>query len=307
MDINLEVFTDLKKERNRAKGEGMDGVSNMQLYTGYDPNHAGNKIGILGNPTLSDVRVVMIGVRNNSNREKSAEVWVNELKVTDFNEDGGWAAKGNLNLGISDVATLNFGGHIETVGFGNVDQSLASRRLDDYKQYNVAAQVDLGRFLPEKAKLKAPVYYSVTKEKISPKYNPLDQDILLKDALDNAATKSERDSIKNYAVEQSTVKSFSVSGFNFGVKSKTPMPWDPGNFTLNFSFNKQENISPTVEYEHIDDYRGSFQYSYSPYVKPFKPFSFIKSKSKNLKFFKDWELSYLPTSINFLTNMTRYY
>ena len=148
MDINLEVFTDLKKERNRAKGEGMDGVSNMQLYTGYDPNHAGNKIGILGNPTLSDVRVVMIGVRNNSNREKSAEVWVNELKVTDFNEDGGWAAKGNLNLGISDVATLNFGGHIETVGFGNVDQSLASRRLDDYKQYNVAAQVDLGRFLP---------------------------------------------------------------------------------------------------------------------------------------------------------------
>lgn len=307
MDINLEVFTDLKKERNRAKGEGMDGVSNMQLYTGYDPNHAGNKIGILGNPTLSDVRVVMIGVRNNSNREKSAEIWVNELKVTDFNEDGGWAAKGNLNLGISDVATLNFGGHIETVGFGNVDQSLASRRLDDYMQYNVAAQVDLGRFLPEKAKLKAPVYYSVTKEKISPKYNPLDQDILLKDALDNAATKSERDSIKNYAVEQSTVKSFSVSGFNFGVKSKTPMPWDPGNFTLNFSFNKQENISPTVEYEHINDYRGSFQYSYSPYVKPFKPFSFIKSKSKNLKFFKDWELSYLPTSINFLTNMTRYY
>lgn len=249
----------------------------------------------------------MIGVRNNSSKEKSGEVWVNELKVTDFDQDGGWAAKGNVNLAFSDVATVNFGGHIETVGFGNVDQNLSSRRMDDYKQYNVATQVDVGRFLPAKAKLKAPVYYSVSKEKTSPKYNPLDQDILLKDALDEAETKQERDSISNYSVEQSTVKSFSISGFNFGVKSKVPMPWDPANFTVNLSFNKQENISPTVQYEHINDYRGSFQYSFSPVYKPLKPFSFIKSKSKNLKFFKDWEFGYAPSSLSFLTNMTRYY
>lgn len=121
-----------------------------ELYTGYDPEHEGNKVSVIGNPSLSDVRVVMIGVRNNSSREKSGEVWVNELKVTDFNEDGGWAAKGNVNIGVSDIATLNMGGHIETVGFGNVDQSLTDRRMDDYMQYNVATQVDVGRFLPEK-------------------------------------------------------------------------------------------------------------------------------------------------------------
>lgn len=307
MDIALDVFTNLKKERNREKNKEGSTVKMTELYTGYDPEHEGNKVSVIGNPSLSDVRVVMIGVRNNSSREKSGEVWVNELKVTDFNEDGGWAAKGNVNIGVSDIATLNMGGHIETVGFGNVDQSLTDRRMDDYMQYNVATQVDVGRFLPEKTKLKAPVYYSVTKEKYSPKYNPLDQDILLKDALDEAATEQERDSIKNYAIEQSTVKSFSLSGFNFDVKSKNPMPWDPANFTLNFSFNKQENISPTVEYEHINDYRGSFQYSYTPYVKPFTPFKGIKSKSKNVKFFKDWELTYVPTSLSFLTNMSRYY
>ena len=307
MDINLSVFTDLKKDRNRSKHEEGSGVSNLTVFTAHDPNHEANRVSVLGNPSLSDVRVVMIGVRNNSDREKSGEVWVNELKVTDFDEDGGWAAKGTVNLGISDIATLNFGGHIETVGFGNVDQSLSSRRMDDYKQYNIALQVDMGRFMPDVLKLKAPVYYSVSKEKISPKYNPLDQDILLKDALDEAATKEERDSISNYAIETATVKSFSVSGFNFGVKSKLPMPWDPANFTLNFSFNKQENISPTVEYEHINDYRGSLQYAYNPAFKPWKPFSSLKSKSKNAKFLKDWELSYFPTSLNFTTNITRYY
>lgn len=307
MDILLSVFTDLKKERNVVKRQEGSGVSYTTVYSAYDPNHEGNKVSVIGNPSLSDVRVVMLGVRNNSNKEKNGEVWVNELKVTDFDEDGGWAAKANVNLAVSDIATVNFSGHIETVGFGGVDQSLSNRRLDDYKQFNVATQVDFGRFLPEKAKLKAPVYYSLSKEKTTPKYNPLDQDVLLKDALDDAANKAEKDSINSYAVEQSTVKSFSISGFNFGVKSGTPMPWDPANFTLNFSFNKQENISPTVQYEHINDYRGSFQYSYTPYVKPLKPFSFIKSKSKNVKFFKEWELNYLPTSINFLTNMTRYY
>ena len=307
MDIALDVFTNLKKERNREKNKEGSTVKLTDLYTGYDPEHESHKVSVIGNPSLSDIRVVMIGVRNNSSREKSGEVWVNELKVTDFNEDGGWAAKGNVNLGVSDIATVNLGGHIETVGFGNVDQSLSDRRMDDYMQYNVATQVDVGRFLPEKAKLKAPVYYSLTKEKYSPKYNPLDQDVLLKDALADAASEQERDSIKNYAIEQSTVKSFSLSGFNFDVKSKNPMPWDPANFTLNFSFNKQENISPTVEYEHINDYRGSFQYSYTPYVKPFTPFKGIKSKSKNLKFFKDWELTYVPTSLSFLTNMSRYY
>lgn len=306
-DIRTSVFTDVKKQRNREKADPSSGVGYTTVYSDYDPYHDGNRVSVIGNPSLGDVRVVMVGVRNNSASERSGEVWVNELKVTDFDEDGGWAAKANVNLGISDIATVNFAGHVETVGFGGVDQSLANRRLDDYKQYNVATQVDVGRFLPEKVKLKAPVYYSLTKEKTSPKYNPLDQDILLEDALDNAVDKAERDSIKNYAIDQSTVKSFSVSGFNFGVKGKTPMPWDPANFTLNFSFNKQENISPTIEYEHINDYRGSFQYAFTPYFKPFKPFSSIKSKSKNLKFFKDWEFNYLPTSINFLTNMTRYY
>ncbi|MDE6326422.1 MAG: cell surface protein SprA, partial [Duncaniella sp.] len=170
-----------------------------------------------------------------------------------------------------------------------------------------AVQVDAGRFLPEAAKLRAPIFYSVSKEKTSPKYNPLDQDVLLKDALDNAADKHERDSIENFAIERSTVKSFSISGLKFDVQSKNPMPWDPANFTFNFSFNKQSKSDPTTEYENTNDYRGSFQYSYTPFIKGLKPFGWIKSKSKNLKFVKDWEINYLPNNISFLTTMSRYY
>ena len=305
LDIDLDIFTSVKKNRNQQKMAGNGNVSYTTEYSEYDDKN--NRVSVTGNPSLSNVKVIMIGVRNNSSTTKDCIVWVNELRLTDFDSDGGWAAKGSINLNLSDIATFNFSGHKETVGFGAVDQSLSERNLEDYSQYSIALQVDAGRFLPEKAKLTAPIYFSMTKEKTTPKYNPLDEDVLLKDALDACATKEQRDSIESFAITHSTVKSFSVSGLKFDVKSKNPMPWDPANFTLSYSSNRQRNSDPDNEYENTSDYRGSFQYSYAPYFKPFKPFSKIKNKSKNAKFLKDWEFNWLPTSIEFYTNISRYY
>ncbi len=306
MDITLQNLVDLKKLRNQAKRNDEPGVGFGVLYTGQDPSHENNRMAVMGNPSLSDIRVMMVGVRNNSSITKDGTVWLNELKVTDFESEGGWAADGTASLSLSDIATLNVGAHYESAGFGGVDQSLNERRMDDYSRYTVAVQTDLGRFLPEKAHLRAPIFYSMTKEKTTPKYNPLDQDVLLKDALEGAS-KSERDSINAFAIENSTQQNFSISGLNFDVRSKNPMPWDPANFTVNFSFNKSSKTDPTTEYENINDYRGSFQYTYTPYIKPLKPFAKITSKSKNARFLKEWELNWLPNSISFLTTMSRYY
>ena len=308
LDIDLDVFTTVKKSRNSQKLNGVSGVSYTARYSEYDPDFTANKVTVMGNPSLSDVRTMVIGVRNNSSTTKDCIVWVNEFRVTDFEEEGGWAAKGSMTLNMSDIATINLGGQKETIGFGSVDASLSERNMDDYEQFNFAVQVDAGRFLPEKAKLKAPIYYSITKEKSTPKYNPLDQDILLEDALDACSTKEQRDSIMDFAVTRSTVESFSISSMKFDVQSKNPMPWDPANFTFSYSQNKQKNKDPDYEYENTYDYRGSLLYSYTPYFKAFKPFSkLIKSKSKNLKFLKDWEFNWLPSNISFNNNISRYY
>ncbi len=308
LDCSLDVFTNVKKNRNAQKMAGEPGVGYNSRFTEQDPSHPNDRVTVIGNPSLSDVRVMMIGVRNNSSTTKDFVVWTDELRVTDFDQQGGWAAKANLNLNMSDIATVNVGMHKETVGFGSVDQSLNERRNDAYDQYNVAVQVDLGRFLPEKVKLKAPVYYSYSNEKTTPKYNPLDQDVLLKDAVDACDTKAQRDSINDYAVTNRTVKSFSLSGFKFDVKSKNPMPWDPANFTISYSFNKQHTSDPDNVYENTNDYRGSFQYSWTPYSKPFTPFKkLISSKNKHMKFFREWEFHWLPSNIAFNTNISRYY
>lgn len=307
LNIPLSVFTRLKTARNRDKSANLEGVGYNIIYKDYDPDNRQNIISVLGNPSLSDVRVMLIGVKNRSNAVKDGNVWVNELKVTEFNESGGWAANANVNLTLSDIASVNFAGHKETSGFGNIDQSLSQRRLEDYEQYNVAVQGDVGRFFPEKAKLSAPVYYSRSQETVTPKYNPLDQDILLKDALDAAATRHERDSIKSYAVSKKRTENFSLSNLRFNVQSKKPMPWDPANFQVSFSYSRQKNVDPTTEYENTNDYRGSFQYSYSPYVKPLKPFYALKGKGRTAKFLRDWEINWLFNNLTFYTGIHRYY
>ncbi|MGM9803209.1 MAG: cell surface protein SprA [Muribaculaceae bacterium] len=309
LNCNLDVFTEVKKNRNSQKLQGVNGVSYNQRFTEYDPDHEANKVTVLGNPSLSDVKVVMIGIRNNSSVTKECTVWADELRVTDFDQDGGWAARANMTLGISDIATVNAGFHKETVGFGSVDQGLSQRNLDDYTNYNVAVQVDLGRFLPEKVKLKAPIYYSITHEESTPKYNPLDKDVLLDDAIDACDTKAQRDSIKAFAVTSKRVESFSISGMKFDVKSKLPMPWDPANFTFNYSSNKRHDVDPDNVYENTSDYRGSLMYNYSSAFKPWRPFNSVnkKSKNKNIKFLREWELNWFPQQISFFTNISRYY
>ncbi len=307
MNIELQRLVDLKMERNRAKRAGDEGVGYNIVYTGRDPENARNRMAVMGNPSISDIRVMLIGVRNNSPMSKDGVVWLNELKATEFNNSGGWAAKGNAFIAVSDVASVNVGAQMETAGFGGVDQSLNERRMDDFHRYDVAVQTDLGRFLPEGARLRAPLFFSMSSEKTSPKYNPLDRDVLLKDAIDAVDTKAERDSINAFAIDRSTTKNFSLSGLHFDVRSKNPMPWDPANFTAGFSFAKQSTTNPTTEYENTNDYRGSLQYSYAPYFRPLRPLSFIKSKSRHMKFLKEWELNWLPTVIGFTTNMSRFY
>ena len=307
LDFKLEILTDLKLERNRLKRQGVADVSYQKVYSKNDPNNTRNKISIIGNPSLAEVKVIMIGVRNNTGDIKSGEVWVNELRLTDFDEQGGWAANANLSVALSDLGTVNVSGRVETAGFGALDQSLAERRMDDYSQYSVATSIELGKLFPEKAKVSIPLYYAYSKETTSPQYDPLNQDIKLDDALDAVETKAEKDSIKDYSLEQNTIKSFALNNVKVDIRSKNPMPYDPANFSLGYSYSQNSKKNPETEYETTKDYRGNFAYNYTPYVKPFRPFEKLKKNNGYTKYIKQLGLNYVPSNISFQTAMTRNY
>ena len=305
-DFPLSIFTRVKKERNIAKAQGT--ASYSRVFSVYDADHPANRVSIVGNPTLGEVKTMMIGVRNKSGNHKSAEVWVNELRLKEYNNGGGWAAQGNLNVQLSDLGTVNMQGRYMSEGFGGLEEGVSQRSTDDYKTYSITTNLELGKFFPDKAKVSIPLYYSVTKEETSPKYNPLDTDMLLKDALDAAGSKQERDSIKSIAVTKTTSTNFSLSNVRVDIQNKRhPLPIDPANFSLSYSHSHRETNGETTVYEKEDNWRGALNYNWTPIFKAWEPFRSIKNRSKWLDIIKKFGLNWLPQNVGFNTEITRSY
>ncbi len=306
LDIDLGLFTQLKKARNKARALGT--ASYTTEYSDYDPDNKNNKLTIMGNPTLGEIKTMMIGVRNLTGAVKSGEVWVNELRLQEVNNSGGWAASGNLNVQLSDVGRVDLTGKIITEGFGGIEEGVAQRTTDNYKTYSVNTNIELGKFFPDKLKVSAPLYYSVTKEEKRPKYNPLDTDMELDDALDATLDQHERDSIESIAVTKTTTTNFSLSNVRMGIKTKRhPMPYDPANFSISYSHRHTQSSGETTVYEKDDQWRGSFNYTYTPVYKAWEPFKKSKSKSKWMQLPKAFGLNWLPQNITFNTELSRTY
>ena len=306
MDINLELFTDLKKKRNAQVSANITSIN--QLFYEYDEDHPSNRISIMGNPTLAEVKTIMIGIRNNGRTVKSIEVWANELRLQEFTNSGGWAAQGNLNVQLSDIGSVNVTAKYIKAGFGGIEQTVAQRTDEDNLDYTITTNVELGRLLPEKAKVNFPMYYSYSKETIKPKYNPFDTDMLLSDALDAMATQKERDSLSSLTNHVEISKNISFSGVKVNIATrKHPMPYDPANFTFNYSHSQQTIEGQTIVYEHEYNWKGGMNYAWSPNWKPWEPFKNLKGKSKWLDIIKAQNLAYAPQSLTFNTDITRNY
>lgn len=309
-DIDLSAFTNAKTARNKAKRAGTSGVGNTIPYVIYDDENdkPQNRITILGNPTLEEVETIMIGVRNRNNHETdgaTGEIWVNELRLSEFNEDGGVAAMANMSLGISDIAQVNVAGHLETAGYGGIESNVQGRNMEDSYQLSVSAALEAGRLLPEQAKLQIPLYVSYSNNSTSPKYDPFDTDIELKETLETYDTQEEKDSIRTLSNTVNTSTSFSLTNMKVDIHSKKKnMFYDPANFSISASYNKQDTRSPELESDKATDHRGSFTYAYSFNPQPWEPFK-NNEKVKKVKLLTEFNLFYLPQSWGFSTNMHR--
>ncbi len=305
-DFSLDVLTDAKQKRNAAKRSGTPNVANNIAYSVYDEDKPLNKITVMGNPTLGEVENIMIGIRNTSSEIKSGEIWVNELRMSEYDEEGGWAAMANAALSLSDIGQFNIAGRIETAGYGSIESNVQDRNMEDLYQLSMSGALEAGRLFPEKAKLQIPLYFSYTNETQSPKYDPLDTDVELQDVLDLYDTKQERDSILSMSRTVSTSRNFTVSNAKVNIKSKNPQFYDPANFTFTYAHSEQNEHTPEIEKDLVKTQRGAISYAHTFSAKPWEPFKDSKTLDKPaFKIIKDFNIYYLPQSWAFNTEMTR--
>jgi cell surface protein SprA len=295
----LELLTSLKTERNLSEHQG-SGADRFRRFTRTDPEKPANAVSIVGNPSLAEVKVIMIGIRNHSTGNRTAEVWVNELRLSEFDEKGGWAAQANINLKLSDIGNINLSGRKETAGFGALDQSLLQRRNDDYSAFNLAVNLELGRFLPKQVKLSAPLYYSFSNQLSAPMYDPFNKDILLSESLKISDNRHLTDSIKNIALTTWINKSLSINDVKFDIKSSKPMPYDPANFSFSYAHNVNSQRNPETDFATVKDWRILTEYFYTPLLRSWKPFT-------DSKYF-DWiNFNLVPSSLRLTSSLLRNY
>lgn len=306
LDIPLNLLTELKQERNNEKQQG--NASYFTLFSKVDPERQANRVSIMGNPSLSDIKVWVIGIRNKTDDLRSAEVWVNELRMGDFDEKGGWAAQGNVQLSLSDIGTIALSARKETAGFGAVNQRLQERRDDDFTSLYLAMNLELGRFAPKNLKLSVPFHLSYSDEKSSPLYDPFDQDLLLSESLKSAQTQSQRDSIRNIAATGSKILDISLDNVKMNIRSKQPMPYDPANFSLSFSHSKSIQHNPETEYALQKNFRLSMGYEFTPQTHFWEPFkNNTENGSGKHPALQMFHFNFLPNNIRFHSDLNRFY
>jgi len=185
IDINLDSLRALSLEKLRNRYVlGQQGNSGV-----YSVVSDGKRLSVKGNPTLANVVTIMVGVRNpdkdlevrltpgDDGQPKCAEVWVNELRLAGFNEEGGWAAVAQANASLADLANVSVAANMSVPGWGGLEQRVQERQRETIQGLDANGTIQLGKLLPEKLGVTLPMYVGYSNQTSTPQFDPLAPDV----------------------------------------------------------------------------------------------------------------------------------
>ncbi|GAA4800182.1 cell surface protein SprA [Litoribaculum gwangyangense] len=275
-------------------------------FSGYQIGQ--HRVGIKGNPNFGDIRTLMVGVKSRSNNDVCAELWFNELRLSDLDNEGGWAAVVSMDTNIADFMNISATGRQSTSGFGSLEQGPSQRSLEDVKQYDVVTNINVGQLLPKKWGIQVPFNYAQSEELITPKYDQFYKDLTLDSRLEAANSNAEREQIKQQSEDYTKRQSINFIGVR---KTRTgdakPRFYDVENVTLNYSYNKVEHRDFEIENAVNQTVRlgANYAHNFNPItIEPFKKNDSLFT-GKYWKFLKEFNFNLLPTNFTVNTNINR--
>lgn len=315
IEIEFEYLTKLKEQRNKVTSNPGSNLTNTSEYVIPYPGDPTRRIKIKGSPNLQGIKVLMIGVRNpnKANNDFGADdgmakcglIWVNEMRLTDFESKGGSAALGRLQIQAADFANFNFSGTYSGTNWGQVDSRVNERQRNQQHTFDFNTNIALGQFFGRKAMISLPFFYSYSLGVINPEYDPYNPDIKLRDY-----EASERKIRAKNGQDFTERKSYNFTNVR---KEKSPTAkarfYNISNFSANYSYSEALHRDFNIKYDITKVWKGGLNYSYSFPSKPWEPFKKMKAfeKIKWLDLIKDFNLNYMPSTIAVTNDLTRNY
>ena len=314
MAIILDTLVNMKQRRNIALRYG----DHINVALPYSEVINGNRISVVGMPNLGSVNTIMIGVRNPKKRSpndgddmlpKSVEVWVNELRLTGFNDRSGVAALGRMRLNLADIGDIALAGTITTPGYGGLEQSVTQRHMATTYSIDFATNLDGGKiFFPQNWNIKIPFHYDFSMQGEIPEYNPLSPDVKLKNDLRTYETKAERDSIRRITtaiVKRNNVNVTNVRkerNFNKPLKMR---PWDVENLDFSYAYSEISSHDADMEFDNQRRHEGEIGYTFVHNPKNFKVGQKKGLRSPWAQIIRDLNVTPFPKSFTFRTSIVR--
>ncbi|UPL48634.1 T9SS outer membrane translocon Sov/SprA [Hymenobacter sublimis] len=307
IDLKLQDFIDAKARRNQQAAGSADYTKPFVVTL---PDNS--TITIVGNPDLSAVQGVMIGILNprDDNASKNLTLWADELRVSEFDTENGWAATARFNAKLADVANITATGSYVTTGFGGLQDRAQQRSIDNIARGDVNATISADKFFPEKLGIRVPVLVQAGVESRAPKYDPLDPDTELSQSLQKFDTAEEKAAYRKEVVDQTSQRSISL--LNVRKERTNPekkvRPYDIENFALSYSLTERLHTDVRTDRDYTRTYTGALAYVYQATPRNYTPLAKVKAfDSPYLKMFQEVNFTPLPSRFSFRADLDRRY
>ncbi len=302
IDVSIDDLLTLKARRNQLN------VSQELLFT----DSAGNqKITVRGNPDISSVQVLMIGIRNPESADqapRSVCLWANELRVTDFNKRAGYAANGRLNIQLADVANITTSARYVSNDFGGIQQRISERTREETQEYDISANVNIDKMIPGNHGVKIPMFVSLEKSVATPKFDPTDPDTPLKNSINAFNNPTEGENFLKIVQDRSERRSINFTNVRkekVNPESRSHL-YDVENLSFSYSFSEFKRTNVNTESYVQRTYTGGLGYNFSPAelsIEPFKNVGFLDNPFTKL--IKDFNFSPIPNNLSFRGDLNR--
>lgn len=327
MNLVLGALNELKQLRNDLQADPSQPFERMDIVRGAPP---GTILAIVGEPSLNRITEIGIGIRNPYAPESQlrqglltagtpsldAEIWVNELRVSGFEDESGWAANLRSQVVMADFANISATLNRSTDGFGSIDSQLGNRQNFDRLSYDLTGTVNLHRFIPERFGWNIPVTLSARQNTQTPRFLPREGDIRFEDfrravRANESLSSSEQEA--QIAAKLREIQTYSESySINLSNISKRFSRTTLGQYTLdntrfNYVYNTRSERDFRTEFNDNWNYTTGVNYNLTVRnVRTIRPFGFL-SDTPFLRYLDELQFAYLPSSVQASATLNRSY
>lgn len=321
MNIILRAFNQLKQLRDQEAPEDIS-----QLYERGDlleEAAPGAVIAIRGNPSLDRVSEIGMGIRNPYDPENpsgpgspvlNAQFWLNELRVSGFDNEPGWAANAKASFKLADFATVNTNITRQTDGFGALDSRLGQRRMSDQMAYDINSTVNMHRFIPERYGWNIPVTLNTRRSTTTPRYLPNEGDIRLSDFKEAVRSRTDISENQQQSIIDERIRevqtyseSYSINLSNMSKQGSES--WlarhTLDNTTFNYVYNISNARNPQYSFQDNWNFNTSLRYNINfRDVRFLRPFGFM-DRVPLVNLLSGIEIGLMPNNITTSIRMSR--